>query len=140
MCSQPRLGPKPFQAKTTAQEFSFDKVFSVPQVPTAESNGHVGNGNGNGYVNDGKNEIIDDVDKSPVYEVERKESENAKSDSSSMEEDANSSDSGYKPKTPSTAERRKLFEVKVSEKMNPSKIYFEEPIRIFDHLKLLGER
>lgn len=32
-----------------------------------------------------------------------------------MEEDANSSDSGYKPKTPSTAERRKLFETKVKD-------------------------
>lgn len=62
-------------------------------------------------------------DKSPTtYEppaqpqVERagsKDSEAAKSDSSSIEEDANSSDSGYKPKTPSTAERRRLFEVKV---------------------------
>lgn len=29
-----------------------------------------------------------------------------------MEEDTNSSDSGYKPKTPSTAERRKVFEIK----------------------------
>lgn len=111
VCLQPRLGPKPFQAKSTSQEFSFDKVFSVPHVPSAESNGHVGNGNG--YANDGKNGTVDDVDKSPVYETERKESENAKSDSSSIEEDANSSDSGYKPKTPSTAERRKLFEVKV---------------------------
>jgi len=41
--------------------------------------------------------------------------ENGKSDSSSIEEDANSSDSGYKPKTPSTAERRKVFETKVKD-------------------------
>lgn len=44
-----------------------------------------------------------------------KEAENGKSDSSSLEEDANSSDSGYKPKTPSTAERRKVFEIKVKD-------------------------
>lgn len=44
-----------------------------------------------------------------------KEVENGKSDSSSLEEDANSSDSSYKPKTPSTAERRKVFEIKVKD-------------------------
>uniref|UniRef100_A0A1L8E5J6 Coronin n=1 Tax=Nyssomyia neivai TaxID=330878 RepID=A0A1L8E5J6_9DIPT len=32
----PRLGPKPFVGSTSAQQFSFDKVFSVPQVPGAE--------------------------------------------------------------------------------------------------------
>lgn len=106
---QPRLGPKPFQAKSASQEFSFDKVFSVPQAPSTDSNGHVNN---DGY--DAKDAANNDVDKSPTYEAERtKDSEAAKSDSSSIEEDANSSDSGYKPKTPSTAERRRLFEVKV---------------------------
>lgn len=35
-----------------------------------------------------------------------------------MEEEANSSDSGYKPKTPSTAERRKLFEARSNSKEN----------------------
>lgn len=44
-----------------------------------------------------------------------KDAENGKSDSSSIEEDANSSDSGYKPKTPSTAERRKVFETKMKD-------------------------
>ena len=57
-----------------------------------------------------------DAEKSPTLENDRvKEAENGKSDSSSIEEDANSSDSGYKPKTPSTAERRKLFETKVKD-------------------------
>ncbi|XP_055684554.1 coronin-7 isoform X2 [Lutzomyia longipalpis] len=32
----PRLGPKPFVGCTSSQEFSFDKVFSVPQVPGTE--------------------------------------------------------------------------------------------------------
>lgn len=110
MFAQPRLGPKPFQAKSGSQEFSFDKVFSVPQAPNTENNGFqtetgvmVGETNG-------------DAEKSPSDENERmKETENGKSDSSSMEEDANSSDSGYKPKTPSTAERRKVFETKVKD-------------------------
>ncbi|XP_011297692.1 coronin-7 isoform X2 [Fopius arisanus] len=104
----PRLGPKPFQAKSGSQEFSFDKVFSVPVAPNTESNGY------------SQEPHLDNTppesDKSPTYENDRmKESENGKSDSSSMEEDANSSDSGYKPKTPSTAERRKLFETKLKD-------------------------
>ncbi|XP_034944036.1 coronin-7 isoform X2 [Chelonus insularis] len=106
----PRLGPKPFQAKSGSQEFSFDKVFSVPVAPSNDSNG---------YTNDTNNisdNVVANSDKSPTFENERiKETENGKSDSSSMEEDANSSDSGYKPKTPSTAERRKLFETKVKD-------------------------
>ncbi|XP_011297691.1 coronin-7 isoform X1 [Fopius arisanus] len=105
---KPRLGPKPFQAKSGSQEFSFDKVFSVPVAPNTESNGY------------SQEPHLDNTppesDKSPTYENDRmKESENGKSDSSSMEEDANSSDSGYKPKTPSTAERRKLFETKLKD-------------------------
>ncbi|KAH0550621.1 coronin-7 isoform X1 [Cotesia glomerata] len=109
---KPRLGPKPFQAKSGSQEFSFDKVFSVPVAPSTDSNGYTtGDTNACSDTN-----VITDSDKSPTYDNERiKEAENGKSDSSSMEEDANSSDSGYKPKTPSTAERRKLFEIKVKD-------------------------
>lgn len=55
-------------------------------------------------------------DKSPTLTPNAKDAENGKSDSSSIEEDANSSDSGYKPKTPSTAERRKVFETKTTTK------------------------
>ncbi|XP_046742206.1 coronin-7 isoform X3 [Diprion similis] len=105
----PRLGPKPFQAKSGSQEFSFDKVFSVPVAPNTESNGHPTDIGCSADSNT-------DADKSPTSENEQvKESENGKSDCSSMEEDANSSDSSYKPKTPSTAERRKLFETKVKD-------------------------
>jgi len=58
-----------------------------------------------------------EADKSPTFAPNEriKDTENGKSDSSSIEEDANSSDSGYKPKTPSTAERRKVFEIKVKD-------------------------
>ncbi|XP_066594128.1 coronin-7 isoform X3 [Prorops nasuta] len=104
----PRLGPKPFQAKSGSQEFSFDKVFSVPVAPNSDANGYTPEAN---TPVDGSVE-----EKSPTYTNERmKDTENGKSDSSSMEEDANSSDSGYKPKTPSTAERRKVFETKVKD-------------------------
>ncbi|XP_076165302.1 coronin isoform X2 [Ptiloglossa arizonensis] len=105
----PRLGPKPFQAKSGSQEFSFDKIFSVPIAPNNDTNG---------YQNDLNNQMenIAEPEKSPSFNNERiKEAENGKSDSSSLEEDANSSDSGYKPKTPSTAERRRVFETKVKD-------------------------
>ncbi|XP_044017641.1 coronin-7 isoform X3 [Aphidius gifuensis] len=112
----PRLGPKPFQAKSGNQEFSFDKVFSVPVAPPNNDN----NNNSNGYhLQDTNNstmtdELVDADKSSPIDDNEQiiinKENDNGKSDTSSIEEDANSSDSGYKPKTPSTAERRKLFE------------------------------
>ncbi|XP_076294360.1 coronin isoform X2 [Lasioglossum baleicum] len=105
----PRLGPKPFQAKSGSQEFSFDKIFSVPIAPNSDTNG---------YQNDINNQIENNVEpeKSPSYNNERiKETENGKSDTSSLEEDANSSDSGYKAKTQSTAERRKVFEIKVKD-------------------------
>ncbi|XP_011069100.1 PREDICTED: coronin-7 isoform X2 [Acromyrmex echinatior] len=108
----PRLGPKPFQAKSSSQEFSFDKVFSVPIAPNNDSNT-------NGYQNEINNtaEHNAEADKSPTLTSNEraKDMENGKSDSSSIEEDANSSDSGYKPKTPSTAERRKVFETKVKD-------------------------
>ncbi|XP_076165268.1 coronin isoform X1 [Ptiloglossa arizonensis] len=106
---KPRLGPKPFQAKSGSQEFSFDKIFSVPIAPNNDTNG---------YQNDLNNQMenIAEPEKSPSFNNERiKEAENGKSDSSSLEEDANSSDSGYKPKTPSTAERRRVFETKVKD-------------------------
>ncbi|KYN20501.1 Coronin-7 [Trachymyrmex cornetzi] len=109
---KPRLGPKPFQAKSSSQEFSFDKVFSVPIAPNNDSNT-------NGYQNEINNtaEHNAEADKSPTLTPNEraKDMENGKSDSSSIEEDANSSDSGYKPKTPSTAERRKVFETKVKD-------------------------
>ncbi|KAG5317110.1 CORO7 protein, partial [Acromyrmex heyeri] len=109
---KPRLGPKPFQAKSSSQEFSFDKVFSVPIAPNNDSNT-------NGYQNEINNtaEHNAEADKSPTLTSNEraKDMENGKSDSSSIEEDANSSDSGYKPKTPSTAERRKVFETKVKD-------------------------
>ncbi|XP_059617910.1 coronin-7 isoform X2 [Phlebotomus argentipes] len=41
----PRLGPKPFVGCTSSEKFSFDKVFSVPQVPgTEQQSANGGNG------------------------------------------------------------------------------------------------
>ncbi|XP_033210325.1 coronin-7 isoform X2 [Belonocnema kinseyi] len=108
----PRLGPKPFQAKSGNQDFNFDKVFSVPIAPSTENNVYLNDSNIQAEAQAEKA----DTEKPPTLEnYGVKEAENGKSDSSSIEEDANSSDSGYKPKTPSTAERRKLFETKVKD-------------------------
>ncbi|GAB0089346.1 Coronin [Sergentomyia squamirostris] len=41
---KPRLGPKPFIGTTSSEQFSFDKVFSVPHVPGTEQTPLSGNG------------------------------------------------------------------------------------------------
>lgn len=87
-------------------------MFSVPVAPNNDNNT-------NGYQNEVNNvvEHNTEADKSPTLTPNErtKDVENGKSDSSSIEEDPNSSDSGYKPKTPCTAERRKVFETKVKD-------------------------
>ncbi|VEN52884.1 unnamed protein product [Callosobruchus maculatus] len=107
----PRLGPKPFTPPKLDSENTFSKVFSVPQVP-------------------GQNELATEKPTTPVeeklpsplgelepqtedkhqkidIELQKVEAENGKCSSG---EDEPQSESDYKPKTPSTAERRKLFE------------------------------
>ncbi|XP_047027529.1 coronin-7 isoform X3 [Helicoverpa zea] len=119
--TQPRLGPKPFSAATGNEDFSFDKVFSVPAVPglpksdsaTSPVSGQATTPTATSTppAKDGSEEK--DKSLSPTSDVEiapnKEEYTNGKSDTS-LEEEVNSSDSGYRPKTPSTAERRKMFE------------------------------
>ncbi|XP_032522862.1 coronin-7 isoform X3 [Danaus plexippus] len=105
-CSQPRLGPKPFSAATGNEEFSFDKVFSVPLVPgVSRSDSGQSPGTPVAPVPSVKD---DDKEKSlsPTSDAEltKEEYTNGKSDTSVEEEVS------YRPKTPSTAERRKMFE------------------------------
>lgn len=103
---QPRLGPKPFTAPKFNESESFDKVFSVPSVPGAQTNG----------IQDTKTEqlteepTVEPIEKPEIQvsldtEVVQDIDLNGKAD----EEETNC-DSDYVPKTPSTAERRKLFE------------------------------
>lgn len=115
---KPRLGPKPFTPPNLNDtENTFSKVFSVPSVPGQMTS------------------LSQEKDKSPSPEEPphksdsangKTEEPNVKSETgngksaSSGEEEA-SSDSGYVPKTPSTAERRKLFE-----KSNSKENYSEE--------------
>ncbi|XP_066145726.1 coronin-7 isoform X2 [Euwallacea fornicatus] len=110
---KPRLGPKPFTPPNLNDtENTFSKVFSVPQVPgVTSSNGHVTASNQSADV------IAEpEKEKSPTSDIEplKQDNENGKSGSSGEEE--TSCDSGYIPKTPSTAERRKLFETRTSSK------------------------
>ncbi|CAH2055926.1 unnamed protein product, partial [Iphiclides podalirius] len=121
---KPRLGPKPFSASSSSEEFSFDKVFCVPAVPGATTANSV-TSPGSGPTpptpaaptppvkeTEEKEKSLSptsDVD-APAVKVAAEEYTNGKSDTS-LEEEVNSSDSGYRPKTPSTAERRKMFEV-----------------------------
>ncbi|KAJ8678987.1 hypothetical protein QAD02_014774 [Eretmocerus hayati] len=106
---KPRLGPKPFQAKSASQEFSFDKVFSVPQAPAAgESNGHAHSDN-NGFSNGSNDSAVvpdDVVDKSPTYEAEP-----VVKDESPENEDSGSFERGNSNRN-SIAERRRLYETK----------------------------
>ncbi|XP_059061678.1 coronin-7-like [Achroia grisella] len=115
---KPRLGPKPFSTSSGSEDFSFDKVFSVPAVP-----GMTKSDSATSPITSATTPVTstpiakdstDEKDKSlsPTSDVEvatKEEYTNGKSDTS-LEEEVNSSDSGYRPKTPSTAERRKLFE------------------------------
>ncbi|XP_045778749.1 coronin-7 isoform X4 [Maniola jurtina] len=118
-CTQPRLGPKPFSASAGSEEFSFDKVFSVPAVPGLPKSD-------SGLSPVSAPAPSTPVTSTPIAREEEKEKSltptsdvdvvankeeytNGKSDTS-LEEEVNSSDSGYRPKTPSTAERRKMFE------------------------------
>ncbi|CAG4960655.1 unnamed protein product [Colias eurytheme] len=110
---KPRLGPKPFSASAGSEEFSFDKVFSVPAVPGVKSDA-TSPVSGSTPVTSAPLSKDEEKEKSlsPTSDVEvapKEEYTNGKSDTS-VEEEVNSSDSGYIPKTPSTADRRKMFE------------------------------
>lgn len=117
---QPRLGPKPFTA------LNFNKVFTVPAAPNSDTNG---THESTTPVSAEPPKFITDnivaapdlpTPKSPTSDLDvplkGDDYKNGKSDSSSQDEEVTSSDSGYKPKTPSTAERRKLFEVRSNSK------------------------
>ncbi|KAJ8922826.1 hypothetical protein NQ315_007861 [Exocentrus adspersus] len=117
---KPRLGPKPFTPpKLNDPENTFQKVFCVPPVPGQ-------NGVSNEAVN--KAPTPEEKEKTPTSDFEPtaatiKDTENGKSGSSGEEE--TSCDSGYIPKTPSTAERRKLFETRSNSKENEPEDNFD---------------
>lgn len=111
---QPRLGPKPFTPPKFNESETFDKVFSVPIAPPV-------------YPTNGTHEAKaePEKDKSPTSDLEESPV-HLQSDlnGKNVEEEAND-DSGYVPKTPSTAERRKLFEERSNSKENENDDNFD---------------
>lgn len=101
---QPRLGPKPFTPLKLNETDSFEKVFSVPLAPVCHTNGvHERSTEDTSLPlaeTDAKPEISDKPEKPPELAP--------KYDEETPEQDA-------APKTPSTAERRKLFETTTKE-------------------------
>ncbi|XP_045514373.1 coronin-7 isoform X4 [Pieris brassicae] len=116
--TQPRLGPKPFSASTGIEEFSFDRVFSVPAVPgvnksdSSTSPGSAPTSSSPATATPVSREGDREKSLSPAGDAEvapKEEYTNGKSDVS-VEEDVDGSDGGPGPKTPTTADRRRLFE------------------------------
>ncbi|KAK5643995.1 hypothetical protein RI129_007840 [Pyrocoelia pectoralis] len=99
----PRLGPKPFTPPKLNEDESFDKVFSVPPVPcTKVQNGVHENESLNNISNtEIKEEQVDEVAETVVQTCE---------DSSKLELKPEETSNDEEVKTPTTAERRKLFE------------------------------
>ncbi|XP_047508009.1 coronin-7 isoform X2 [Pieris napi] len=117
-CTQPRLGPKPFSASTGTEEFSFDRVFSVPAVPGVDKSdsstppASAPISSSPATTTPVSREADDEKSLSPAADAEvapKEEYTNGKSDAS-VEEDLDGSDGGPGPKTPTTADRRRLFE------------------------------
>ena len=127
---QPRLGPKPFTPPKLNEPESFDKVFSVPAVPGQQQPQQQTNG-----VHEPKTPVSEALP-SPTPTIQEKEplqvEEEAQVEAESAKNEAveeNDSDSAYTPKTPSTAERRKLFENNTKE---------NEPEENFDNVDQSG--
>lgn len=106
---QPRLGPKPFTPPKLNETESFDKVFNVPVAPGNHTNGvHV------------ELEPTTNVEEPELEEENESPPNNSinhaveKPNVTKEETDNNGClevEEEYIPKTPSTAERRKIFEV-----------------------------
>lgn len=136
------MGPKPFSSSGASGDFSFDKVFSVPQVPGTEN---------------GENKEIEEV---VVDEEEQEQIEDEKMELISPEsngsfeqkseeivpelkvviEENGSGDNNAEeiegvPKTPSTAERRKvcdmffIIKLKILTKANTKYLFLFKDVR-----------
>ncbi|XP_062539454.1 coronin-7 isoform X2 [Armigeres subalbatus] len=109
---KPRLGPKPFSSTGSSGEFSFDKVFNVPQAPGSENGDSQRDSNDNtqenSLVSNGSVEEAHENGngKDPEAFVEMATEEVVMRPKVAEEDD--------KPQIISTAERRKIFESRVS--------------------------
>ncbi|XP_055597739.1 coronin-7 isoform X3 [Uranotaenia lowii] len=115
----PRLGPKPFSSTGSSSEFSFDKVFNVPQAPKSEN----GDGQRDSNDNTQENSLASNgsVDEPSVHENGNcKEQEAPAETTEEVPLRPKSGDEEDKPRIISTAERRKsgdrekIFESKAS--------------------------
>lgn len=106
---QPRLGPKPFTPPKLNDGDSFNKVFCVPAVP-GQQNNTSSNGVHETVNIEPQIATVEEKQPSPTIEIEpvvdESQCENGNNDN--QEEIVT-------PKTPSTAERRKIFESNIKE-------------------------
>jgi coronin-7 len=112
----PRLGPKPFTPPKLNEPESFDKVFCVPAVPgqqVQQSNGVHEPKTPVSETSPAVEEICQEKEVVENNDDPKSESETVKSET--VEENESSAVSGHAPKTPSTAERRKMFESNTKE-------------------------
>jgi coronin-7 len=112
----PRLGPKPFTPPKLNEPESFDKVFCVPAVPgqqVQQSNGVHEPKTPVSETSPAVEEICQEKEVVENDDDPKSESETVKSET--VEENESSAVSGHAPKTPSTAERRKMFESNTKE-------------------------
>lgn len=123
----PRLGPKPFTPPKLNESESFDKVFCVPPVPSGKAQNGV-------HENDISNsEIREDV------EVTTQECEDDLHKLELSTEDENGGEAEVK--TPTTAERRKLFEPKhEEEELKVEDNHEEDPSRETPRTPTTAER
>lgn len=136
------MGPKPFSSSGASGDFSFDKVFSVPQVPGTE-NGE----------NKEIEEVVVDEEEQEQIEDEKMELISPESNGSFEQKseeivpelkvvieangsgDNNAEEIEGVPKTPSTAERRKvcdmffIIKLKILTKANTKYLFLFKDVR-----------
>ncbi|XP_065076431.1 coronin-7 isoform X4 [Ochlerotatus camptorhynchus] len=108
----PRLGPKPFSSTGSSGDFSFDKVFNVPQAPGSENGDSLRDSNDNTQ----ENSLVSNGSVEETHENGNCKDSEAFAEMTTEEivmrpKDPEEDD---KPRIISTAERRKIFESKVS--------------------------
>nr|XP_019559815.2 coronin-7-like isoform X4 [Aedes albopictus] len=109
----PRLGPKPFSSTGSSGDFSFDKVFNVPQAPGSEN----GDSQKDSNDNTQENSLVSNGSVEETHENGNCKEPEAFAEMTTEEvvmRPKVTPDEDDKPRIISTAERRKIFESKVS--------------------------
>ncbi|XP_053691044.1 coronin-7 isoform X2 [Sabethes cyaneus] len=107
----PRLGPKPFCSTGSSGDFSFDKVFNVPQAPGSENGESLRDSNDNTQ----ENSLASNGSAEETHENGNcKEPDPVLDVTDEVPLRIKASNEEEKPRIISTAERRKIFESKAS--------------------------